>query len=701
VGADRFSCDASTLIAPAQTASDRIQVQVAVGAAAATGNPVNNAVLVQGGGEDATHSPTPAERGAFDGDVTQLPVCDPAITQNACRLPTQVQLAASVSGTVWFDGGSEERLLDGGDQRLQGWTVELVDPASGQVVRSTLSAADGSYRIGDVIPGQKWKLRFRHPVSGAVWGWPVSTEGASTVAPCAADTAIANGGTSSCRVSDGGSSELEVVLKAGENLPQQSLPVDPSGVVYDAVTRDPVPGAIVTLTPVGVCAGYDPATSLLNTGSGGYRIDGNAVSMTVGSDGAYQFLFGPAAPARCEFQLTVTPPGGYVFVSTLIPAEPQALSPPGDAGSRYSVQPDAHAPTGPVGPATRYFLSLFSGSGTAGIVHNHIPLDTAVATGLAITKTGDRQTAEVGDTVQYTITIRQTAGSPLQTVNVVDRLPRGFTYIEGTARANGVAVAEPLGKPGPTLGFSTGPLQVGQQIALTYRVRIGVGAQQGDGINRAQAHGCSIAGGCIDPVSLQPRAGSLASNQAQYRVRVSGGVFTEEGCVLGKVFVDCNVNHVQDREELGIPGVRLYFEDGTWVISDSEGKYSYCGLPPQSHTLKVDASTLPLGSRLTTSSNRNLGDADSLFIDLKNGELHRADFIEGSCSNPVLEQVKARRTQGEVRAPETETGHAPLRFSSKPLRAPPQGTDTAAQAPIVKPRGTPAPDVAVPAEVQP
>ncbi|WCE05664.1 SdrD B-like domain-containing protein [Pseudoxanthomonas sp. JBR18] len=702
VGADRFSCEATTLIAPGQTAGDRIQVQVAVGAAAATGSPVNNAVLVQGGGEDAAHSPSAAERGAFDGDVTQLPVCDPAITQNACRLPTQVQLAASVSGTVWFDIGNEDTMLDGGDQRLQSWIVELVDPASGQVVKTTLSAADGSYRFGDVIPAKKWHIRFRDPSSGVIWAFPVSGETASgAAASCAADAAISNGGTSSCRVSDGGVSQLEVVLKAGENLPQQSLPVDPSGVVYDAVTRDPVPGSIVTLAPVGVCAGYDPATSLLNTTAGGYRIEGNAVSMTVGNDGYYQFLFGPAAPARCEFALTVTPPGGYVFVSTLIPAEGNSLSPSGAVGSNYQVQPNALAPTGPVGTATQYYLRLFAGSATAGIVHNHIPLDTAVTTGLAITKTGDRQTAEVGDTVQYTITIRQTAGSALQTVNVVDRLPRGFTYIDGTARANGAAAPEPLGKPGPILGFTTGPIQVGQQIALTYRVRVGVGAQQGDGINRAQAHGCSIAGGCIDPVTMQPLSGSLPSNQAQYHVRVTGGVFTDEGCVLGKVFVDCNANHVQDREELGIPGVRLYFEDGTWVVSDSEGKYSYCGLPPQSHTLKVDASTLPVGARLTTSSNRNLGDADSLFIDLKNGELHRADFVEGSCSNPVIEQVKARRTQGEVRAPESETGQAPLRFSSKPLRAPQQATDSSNQQPIVKPRGTPPPDASVPAEVQP
>ena len=110
-----------------------------------------------------------------------------------------------------------------------------------------------------------------------------------------------------------------------------------------------------------------------------------------------------------------------------------------------------------------------------------------------------------------------------------------------------------------------------------------------------------------------------------------------------------------------------------------------CGITPRSQVLRVDPLTLPRGSRLTTSSNRNLGDAGSLWLDLKNGELHRADFIEGSCSNTVLEQVKARRTQGEVRAPEAERAGAPaLRFDSKahgltPLSSPAQGTDGANQ----------------------
>ena len=231
-----------------------------------------------------------------------------------------------------------------------------------------------------------------------------------------------------------------------------------------------------------------------------------------------------------------------------------------------------------------------------------------------------------------------------------------------------------------------------KQQLLQYRLRVGVGSQQGDGVNRARGFACGVPAGCISPGTFSPLPGSVATNEGQHRVRVSGGVFAPEACVLGKVFVDCNGNHIQDAEELGIPGVRLVLSDGTTMISDSEGKYSICGLPPRGHVLRIDPLTLPRGARLTTSSNRNLGDAGSLWLDLKNGELHRADFVEGSCSNSVLDQVKARRAQGEVRAPETEApGRPALRFDSKAhgldvMTSPQQGTDSARQrVPVPRP----------------
>ena len=135
--------------------------------------------------------------------------------------------------------------------------------------------------------------------------------------------------------------------------------------------------------------------------------------------------------------------------------------------------------------------------------------------------------------------------------------------------------------------------------------------------------------------------------------------FENDACIVGKIFVDCNHNQLQEKGEFGIPGVRIYMEDGTYIISDAEGKYNLCGIRSQTHVLKIDSLTLPRGSRLNTSSNRNTGDAGSLFLDSKHGTLMRADFIEGSCAKAVLEQVRARRTQGEVHAPKTENKGAP------------------------------------------
>jgi hypothetical protein len=68
----------------------------------------------------------------------------------------------------------------------------------------------------------------------------------------------------------------------------------------------------------------------------------------------------------------------------------------------------------------------------------------------------------------------------------------------------------------------------------------------------------------------------------------------------------------------------------------------------------VDRATLPKGSRMVPSSNRNAGVGDSIFVDMKGGELHRADFIEGSCTPEVMDQVKARRAQGGPSVPETD-----------------------------------------------
>jgi uncharacterized repeat protein (TIGR01451 family) len=547
--------------------------------------------------------------------------------------PVGYQALGGVSGSVWYDTGASSRQRDPGDTPLGGWIVELIDPRlppGSPPVRTTTTDANGDYLFTQV-PAGTYLVQFRDPATNVAYGTPVNGNNG-------------NPQPGSRPAPNNPRGQLEVTVVAGQTIPQQSLPVDPSGVVYDAITRQPVAGAIVTLRLVGACAGFDVNTMIVNASAGGYTVGpGQQISMTTGASGFYQFLLTPTAPPFCNFELVVTPPANYTAPSSLIPPASPLATPLG-AGT-YRVQPQAGPPN--ISQTTTYHLQLTAGSGTQNVIHNHIPLDPAIPTLLALEKLVDRREAEVGDSVLYTLRIRNVQGATLPGLFIDDQLPLGFRYIAGTARtqlSGGTlqALADPAGGVGPRLTFFyNAALASGQVLTLTYRVRLGVGSQQGDGINRANA-----------------RSGAIASNEGRAEVRVRGGVFTAEACVVGKIYVDCNENQIQDPEEVGVPGVRLYFEDGTYLIADSEGKYSYCGLKPITHVLKVDRSTLPKGAYLGTTGSRNVGDPDSLFVDVKAGELHRADFRIASCTTEVVNQVMGRRPVGAVYAPEIEKGPA-------------------------------------------
>ncbi|MES2945069.1 MAG: SdrD B-like domain-containing protein, partial [Pseudomonadota bacterium] len=568
---------------------------------------------------------------------------------------------ASLSGRVWLDANSDRTYTSGTDLDLAGWQVELLQ--NSVVIGSATTGVDGKYQIPSQVPGSGYSVRFKNPAGQVV----VSTPFNQTVKTSGGNEST--GVTTSVRTGTGyivGGSIDNVTLYAGDNTIEQNLPIDPSGVVYDAVTRKPVKDAVVTL--FGPDGQRVPDTNLLQ----------GASQMTTGSDGIYQFDLLPTAPSG-RYRLQVTAPAGYANTTAVLGgvALPQlsgtGYTPPTNVAFVF-VQPGAQPPdpsvtgvqtpgAGSVGTVgTQYFLefnlSIGAAGSSAGVLHNHIPLDPLTSGAILVSKVGDKTVAEVADSVRYTIRMRNTTGNSIASVSLEDLLPAGFRYIPGTSRLNNVALADPAGGIGRALTFGNiGTIPANTTFELSYYVRLGVGSQQGDGINRATA---------VFPGS---NGAPVRSNTALFKVNVQGGVFSNEGCITGKVYVDCDGNAVQNNaggsREVGIPGVRLVMLDGSFIITDPEGKYSVCGVKPQTHVIKVDRTTLPKGSRLVPSSNRNAGVGDSIFVDLKGGELARADFIEGSCSPEVMDQVKARRAQGAVSAPELENG-LPLKIDNRP-----------------------------------
>jgi uncharacterized repeat protein (TIGR01451 family) len=557
---------------------------------------------------------------------------------NSALDPTVIQAASRLTGRVWRDA-NHDRIYEPATEaslNLPGWIAELCPVAAAVCDASTRIAvattvANGTYEIANIAAGN-YKLQFRDPSNNLVYGAPKNGEFGTPQPGSTEDPQLRY---------------LFVALTPGDNLQQQSLPLDPSGIVYDSVTRAPLAGATVTLSGP---PGFEPF------------VLGGATNVTqvTGANGFYQFLLTPGFPVGA-YSIAVTPPAGYESApSRLFPAQPVALDPP--AGCTFpiptvcSVDP-ANLIAPPPNPTLPfYFLSFQLNGGDPDIVNNHIPLDpigAAANSGLLVAKSAARELVELGDFIDYTVRVQNASPTAFNEVVLRDTLPFGFSYVKGTARREGAAIPEPQ-ITSSALSFPLGVLASGVTTAISYRVKVGPGAQLGDGINRAQAV-----------------SGQAASNVASVRVRVQGGVFSDRAFILGKVFLDCNANGVQDAREAGVPGVRLFLEDGSIAITDSEGKYSLYGILPRTHVLKLDSITLPKDAAPTITANRQAFDAQSRFVDLKRGELHRADFALGSCSDSVVAEVDKRRAKREVDVAET------TRVLERRLEADARGTDTA------------------------
>ena len=493
-----------------------------------------------------------------------------------------------------------------------GATVVLKD-ADGQIIATTTTKADGSYVFDNLPPtllgdsSTKYRVEFVAQNDGKpalIKGSPESNDPSLNGVP------DKNGITG-------------VTLLPGEKTPDQNgFLVDPSGVIYDSITRQPVPGTRVTLIGPN---GQPVPDSLLD------KVVGTANGVPVGSDGLYVLLLTSEAPSGV-YRLKVDVPAGYqpasdTTTSIYILAE-KTIYEPALGGGVERIQPQETAPT--VGQDTRYYMAVRfviadrPETSSNGIIQNHMPIDpvTPVVQGaLQATKIGNVRSAELGDSVGYTIRLKNDTNVVQYGVTLKDTLPVGFKYIGGTSSLEskdrrirddqtlGIADGQRV------LNYQIGNILPGESLTLTYRARVGVGSTRGDGVNRAKAS--SLIG--------------TVSNEAQYGIRVDAGVFSSDACVIGTVYRDCNDNGVQDESEQGVAGVRMYFSDGAYMVSDVDGRYSFCGRPATTQALKVDPMTLPKGSKLGSTSNRDAGDPESLFLDLKSGEMHRADFRIVGC----------------------------------------------------------------------
>lgn len=364
--------------------------------------------------------------------------------------------------------------------------------------------------------------------------------------------------------------------------------VDPFGTVFNSATGELIEGATVTLVddatgrpatmpqpPVAPLAQQNPVIT--------------------GVDGKFRFEY--VKPGN--YHLVVSPGSDYIYPSA-VPAK--------DLPKTYNIVRGSYG-------------TSFAITKSMAPLNIDLPVDPPKSS-LTVFKTADMGSASIGDIVHYTVTVQNTGKTDVTELTITDYMPHGVFYLKGSAMIGGKKAPDPVVSGAGKLTFAVGGLPAGSSVALTYGASVGPDSPNGDGINTAFAAGSTA-------------SGVLLSNRAQVKLVINEGVFTSNGLIIGKIFVDKNKNKIQDAGEEGIPGVTIYMEDGTRVITGTDGKFSIFGVTAVTHVLRVDETSLPKGAVLEPLSNRFAGDGSSQFVDMPPGGLFKANFAVTGNIGPI------------------------------------------------------------------
>lgn len=375
---------------------------------------------------------------------------------------------------------------------------------------------------------------------------------------------------------------------------QASAVFDPLSIVFESTSGTPING--VTIEIVDSISGL-PATVY---GNDGVSIFPSAIATgsTITDSGGTIYNFGageyrfPVLPAG-NYRLVVSPPGTYAAPSSAAIADLQLLP-----GAPYSLGPES-------------FGAAFPHSGPLSVDFD-IPVDP-VEGALFMQKSTMTTTAAPGDFVRYELAVENSATTGIATsVAVVDDLPAGVRYIADSATRDGSPIADPTISPdGRRLEFTIGDLDAGERATITYVVEILNGERNQEIVNTATAFADA----------------GLVSNQAAARIIMTEDLFRSTSTLIGRV-VDGYCSAAAFAEDQGVPGIRVYLEDGRFAVSDEGGRFHFEGLPPGTHVAQIDPETVPAWYEVIgcDTAPQFAGRADSQFVKTHRGSLTRADF---------------------------------------------------------------------------
>ncbi|OGM16265.1 hypothetical protein A2V55_00730 [Candidatus Woesebacteria bacterium RBG_19FT_COMBO_37_29] len=91
---------------------------------------------------------------------------------------------------------------------------------------------------------------------------------------------------------------------------------------------------------------------------------------------------------------------------------------------------------------------------------------------ITIEKSNDKPAASAGDTVNYTLKVKNTGDVALSNIVVTDILPTGFSYVNGTANVDKLGVTDEPNVNGQILKWNISLMNPDEEVVITYQVKI-------------------------------------------------------------------------------------------------------------------------------------------------------------------------------------------------------------------------------------
>lgn len=363
----------------------------------------------------------------------------------------------------------------------------------------------------------------------------------------------------------------------------------------------------------------------------------NPFFLTNGNEGTYNFLLDPQRgqlDSGRAYILLIHPPEDTIYderrIRVVIGARNDdivAYTATSLDGNPISATDDRTSVVGTIN---------ISDAERVGLVLAVLNLNTSVcqAQEVQIVKTGDRATAQVGDTAIYHVSVKNLSSAALKNVVITDTLPLGFNFLPKSVRGE-------LGKTpvtvtsthnGRTISLRVEGVELpsnatnAQVLHIAYAAVLTADAVRGTGENFAIATG-----------QRTDNNRSVKDGPATHKLRIDPGILADCGTLIGRVFVDKNFDGEQQPGEPGVPNAVIFMDDGNRITTDDKGLFSVANVISGYRTGVLDLSSIP---GYTIAKNRRFieRNSQSRLVHLEPGGLARMNFAV----TPTTQEAKSK-----------------------------------------------------------